>query len=118
MQGRFGMLTALLLIAVLHNGAAMPSVAALGHILPADAGMSQHCHDAMDGDAFDGHPADGSHSKCCGSASCDCSCMTTPPGVLRLAPAPRVRVQTIVLLSEDAAVTPRRPSGAPFRPPA
>ncbi len=114
---RFRPLAAVLLLAVLHNGAATPWTAPPDVVPPDDLGIMHHGHAGMahpDG----GNPPHHSSRDCCGSATCDCGCTATP--VALLAPPATVRDWARAEAIGAPTFVAFRPgaTGAPFRPPA
>ncbi|MGE0031364.1 MAG: CopL family metal-binding regulatory protein [Steroidobacteraceae bacterium] len=118
MRDRFHPLAALLLLAVLHNGVAAPSMAAPDAAPPADAGMAHHGHGGMTDMGSGGHPADHTAPDCCDPSSCDCGCTATPAALLRPATAARDWQRAESTRAADATGIHPAATGAPFRPPA
>jgi hypothetical protein len=111
-------LAALLLLALLHNGIAGPSMAAPASAPPADAGMAHHGHDGMMDMDSGGMPMGDAGTDCCDQASCDCSCTATPVFLPAPATAARDWARSAAVRSPDAAGFRPAITGAPFRPPA
>jgi len=117
-RDRFHPLAALLLLAVMHNGVAAPSMAAPDAAPPADAGMAHHGHGGMTDMDSGGHPVNQTSPDCCDSSSCDCGCTATPAALLRPTTAARDWLRVEPARPADAAGFRPAITGAPFRPPA
>jgi len=110
-------LRAVLVLAVVMNGTALPSAASA--MATTDTGLhSEHGgHGGMSDENRSGQPTDMSSTDCCDGTACGCGC-AVPATILSLVLAPRAYESSPANVIFVETLHPSSAIGALFRPPA